>query len=278
MSNHVFDWRAAIFAVGVVFAGLLPTGGSQAAGESDPNRPETVQADISTRRVAVTSSFTGTEVVVFGSVDNSRQTNAAAGYYDVVIVIEGTKESLIARKKSHVGGIWINTGSQQFSNVPSYYAISSTRPLEDIAAEDVLDKHRIGFSHVHMKPVNKPGAAKLPKAELEAFRKSVVRLKQTAGLYLDKSYGTAFVGRSLFRSSIRLPANVTVGPFSAQVYLFHDGKMLSQHKTQLQLEREGIELALHQFAFGYPFWYGVVALMIAVSAGMAASFLFQKKS
>ena len=249
-----------------------------ASGQSDPANGETVQADISTRRVAVTSSFTGTEVIVFGSVDNSRQTNAAAGYYDVVIVIEGTKESLIARKKSHVGGIWINTQSQQFSNVPSYYAISSTRPLEDIASEEVLDKYRIGFNHVHMKAVDRAGTPPRPKAELEEFRKSVVRLKKANGLYVEKSYGTAFVGRSLFRSTIHLPANVTVGPFSTSVYLFHDGKMLAQYTTRLQLEREGIELAMHQFAFGYPFLYGVVALLIAVSAGMGASYIFKKKT
>ena len=277
MSYPISFARLVAIAVAILVAPQLQLS-ANAVEETDPARPETVQADISTRRVAVTSSFTGTEVIVFGSVDNSRQTNAAAGYYDVVIVIEGTKESLIARKKSHVGGIWINTDSQQFSNVPSYYAISSTRPLEDVASEEVLDKYRIGFSHVHMKPVVKPGDKKLSKAELDEFRKAVVRLKKASGLYIDKSYGTAFVGRSLFRSSIRLPANVSVGPFSARVYLFHDGVMLSQHTTQLQLEREGIELAMHQFAFGYPLLYGIVALLIAVSAGMGASYVFKKKT
>src|SRR5262245_53231252 len=60
-----------------------------AAPPAQPPR-ETVQADVSTRSVAVTSSFTGTEIIVFGAVDNSRQQTAESGFYDIVIIIEGT--------------------------------------------------------------------------------------------------------------------------------------------------------------------------------------------
>ena len=45
---------------------------------------ESVQADVSARNVAVTSSFNGTEIVIFGAVDNSQQPSAESGYYDVV--------------------------------------------------------------------------------------------------------------------------------------------------------------------------------------------------
>ena len=91
---------------------------------------ETVQADVSSRSVSVTSSFTGTQIVVFGAVDHSRQPSAESGLYDIVIVLEGTPTRLVARRKSNVAGIWINTHSITFESVPSYYAILSTRPLE----------------------------------------------------------------------------------------------------------------------------------------------------
>jgi uncharacterized protein (TIGR02186 family) len=101
-----------------------------------PNTPakaemrETVQADVSTRRVAVTASFSGTEIVVFGAVDNSRQTSAEAGLYDVVIVLVGTPSRLVARRKANVAGIWINVQSLVFDSVPSYYAIVSARSMK----------------------------------------------------------------------------------------------------------------------------------------------------
>ena len=103
--------------------------------------PETVQADVSTRNVAVTSSFTGTEIVVFGAVDNSRQPGAESGYYDIVVVIEGTPSRVAVRKKARIGGIWLNTRNANYDGVPSYYAIWSTRPLDEIASEATM----IGF-------------------------------------------------------------------------------------------------------------------------------------
>ena len=86
----------------------------------------------------------------------------------------------------------------------------------------------------------------------------------------------AFIGRSLFRSTIELPANVTMGPFETRVYLFRDEKLLSQYTIRLNLEREGMERHLHAFAFGYPALYGLLTVAIAVAAGLIASTVFRK--
>lgn len=248
---------------------------------ADPAKPvelvETVQADVSTRNVGVTSSFTGTEIVVFGAVDNSRQPSPESGLYDVVIIIEGTPSRITARKKAHVGGIWFNTQAASFEAVPSYYAIASTRPLEDIAPAAVLLGYEIGLNQVRMNPV---GAVtrRLQASEIQQFRNSVIRLKQKEGLYVQDEYAVAFIGRSLFRATIALPANVTVGPFETRVFLFRDEKLLSQYAVKLNLEREGFERILHNFAFGYPFFYGLATVLLAVGAGLLASAIFSKAS
>lgn len=156
---------------------------------------EAVHADVSTRRIAVTSTFSGTGIVVFGAVDNSRQTSAESGLYDVVIVISGAPARLVARKKSNVGGLWINTSSTTFTSVPSYYAITSTRPIEEVASEDVLKSSGIGFDFVPM--TLHRSASSLTAAEIKEWREAVVRLKRRDRLYQQDEYGVAFVGRSL---------------------------------------------------------------------------------
>ena len=246
-----------------------------------PDAPaETVQADVSTRNVSVTSSFTGTEIVVFGAVDNSRQPGAESGYYDVVVVIEGTPSLLSVRKKAQMGGIWLNTRTAKFDNVPSYYAIWSTRPLDEIASEATMIGYEIGFDHVRMTPsggTEQPGSSsRLPVADGGEFRKALVRLKANAGLYVKDDFGVAFIGRSLFRANISLPANVTVGPFDTRVYLFRNEKLLSQYNVRLNLEREGIERHVHDFAFGWPLLYGMGTVLLAMLAGLAAAFLSGK--
>ena len=250
---------------------------AQAAPATKAEARESVQADVSTRRVAVTSSFSGTEVVVFGAVDNSRQTSPEAGLYDIVIVLVGTPSRLVARRKANIAGLWLNVQSLVFDSVPSYYAIASTRPLDEIASEDVLKAYDIGFEHVRM-TLSSGTFSGPPTKEIKEFRDAVVRIKQKEGLFQQEQYGVAFIGRSLFRASIDLPATVTVGPFDTRVFLFRDGELLSQYTVRLNLEREGLEELLHAFALRHSLLYGLGTVLLAVGAGLLASTVFRKNA
>lgn len=243
--------------------------------EQQPGAREAVQADVSARNVAVTSSFNGTEIVIFGAVDNSQQPSAESGYYDVLIVVEGVPARLVVRRKNNIAGLWLNTSSATFDLVPSYYAIASTRPIDEIAAEEFRASHGVGFQHLRFTPAFGQTQA-LSTEDLKDFREAIIRLKVKQGLYIQDNYRVAFIGRSLFRATIELPANVTVGPFDTRVYLFRDEKLLSQYSVRLNLEREGLERHLHAFAYGYPALYGLMTVAIAVAAGLVASTVFRK--
>ncbi len=238
---------------------------------------ESVQADISTRTVAITSSFTGTEIIVFGAVENAYKPEDDINPYDVVVVVEGVGNALVLRRKSSVAGVWLNTEAVRFSSVPSYYALASTRPLDEITESHILDQHGIGFNHISMVFERQPGE---PDAEQNVRRKSksaIVRLKRKQGLYVEERFGTVFVGPSLFRTSINLPANVPVGPLTARVHLFRDGILLDTFESKVQLAREGIGRYIYNFAIGYPLFYGIFTVLIAAGSGWVASTYFSNR-
>jgi uncharacterized protein (TIGR02186 family) len=243
--------------------------------EQQPGAREAVEADVSARNIAVTSSFNGTEIVIFGAIDGSQQPSPESGYYDVIIVVEGVPGRLVVRKKGNVAGLWLNTASAIFDNVPSYYAIASTRPVEEIAAEEFRALHGIGLQHLKFTPAVGQDQA-ISTEDLKAYREAIIRLKLNDRLYVNREHGVAFTGKSIFRASIVLPANVTVGPFDTKVYLFREEKLLSKFQVRLTLEREGLERHLHGFAYGLPTLYGLVTVAIAVGAGLLASTVFRR--
>ncbi len=234
---------------------------------------EAVEADVSTRSVAITSSFTGTEILIFGTVENSNQPSAEAGTYDVVVVVEGTPVPQIVRKKSNLFGLWINTHAMRFASFPSYYAIASTRPIDEIADKAALNKLEIGFDYIRMVPAG-AGTRYGPEdpQAIAEYRSSAIRLKQRERLYVTADYGVTFIGRSLFRSTISLPPNVPVGPLTTRVFLFREGQMLSQYKSQVTLERAGVERFLYDSAYHRPLLYGIATVLVAAAAGLAAAF------
>ena len=244
-------------------------------GDKSPAK-EVVEADVSTRTIAVTSAFTGTEIVVFGSVVNSRQPSAEAGYYDVIVVLEGMQTPLTVRRKSNVAGLWINTDKVAFESAPSYYAIASTRPIEEIADASLLERNAIGLEFARLAPAAHSVIETEP-GDLKAYKDAVIRIKQKEGLFLKLDYAVIFIGKSLFRSSIALPANVPVGPMTARVYLFREGELLSTFQSKVRLERSGVELWIYHMAIEHPVYYGLGAVLLATLAGWLASLPFRRR-
>jgi uncharacterized protein (TIGR02186 family) len=237
---------------------------------------ESVEADASTRQVAITSSYTGTEILVFGTVENSVQPSAEAGTYDVVVVVEGAAAPVVVRRKSEVGGLWFNTNFVRFASLPSYYAIASTRPIDELADHAVLDANQIGFDHVRIVPAGSRHTAAMEPAEIAQFKDALIRLKQQERLYVKSEFGVAFIGKSLFRATIQLPPNVPVGPLVARVYLFKEGRLLGQYKSSVMLEREGLERYIHDTAIRQPLLYGIATVLMAAAAGLTAAYAFRR--
>lgn len=230
---------------------------------------ETVETDISSRNIAIESNFTGAEIVVFGTVLNGRQTSADHGLYDLAVVIRGPEKPIVVRRKSRVLGIWVNTRSRSYQNVPGYYAVLSTRPLNEIAEEDLLHKYDIGFSSLL------PGGAGADEPA-DPFSEAVIRIQQNKGLYRRSDDGVSFIGSSLFRATVGLPANVPVGEYWADVFLFADGELVSHNSSPLTIHKEGFERFVFTLAFQQPLLYGVAAVIAAMIAGLLASAILRR--
>jgi len=259
-----------------IFAALLAlllTGLSVAALAA--KKTEKIESDISSRNIAIESNFTGSRIVVFGTIENSRQAESEIGLYDVAVAIRGPKRTIITRRKSKVAGIWINQDSRTFANAPGFYAVMSNRPLHDIAEQKVLDAYGLGYQSLDFKPVS-AGGAEPSDLDLAEFREAAVRIKQKESLYTYDPAGVVFVGRNLFRATVNLPASVPVGTYASDVYLLRKGKVLSHNRSNLTINKEGFERFVFSAAFDYPLIYGILAVIIAVTAGLLASALTRR--
>jgi uncharacterized protein (TIGR02186 family) len=164
----------------------------------------------------------------------------------------------------------------RFTSLPSYYAVASTRPVDEFADAAMLDANGIGFQHIRMVPVASGRIEATDPAVLAGFKDALIRLKERERLYVKSDFGVTFIGRSLFRATIALPPNVPIGPLVARVYLFKESKLLGQYKSRVMLEREGLERYIHDAAHSKPLLYGLVTVFMAASAGLAAAFAFRR--
>ncbi|MZR29333.1 TIGR02186 family protein [Sneathiella litorea] len=225
--------------------------------------------DISSHLISVTSDFTGTELLLFGAVKIDSDNEEQLSLGDVLVVVRGPEEDVVVRRKERVAGIWVNTDALEFTRVPSFYALASNRPVEEIAAPDVLNRLRIGPSRLRFGAEN-PEEIRLP------FEEAIIRQKSRAKLYSDQETPVYFLGDTLFRTTVSIPANVPVGDYIAEFYLFRDGELLGAQSSPLFIKKSGLGRQIFDFAYDYPALYGMAAIIVAILAGWLAAAIFRK--
>jgi uncharacterized protein (TIGR02186 family) len=234
--------------------------------KSSANTP--LVTDISSHLISVTSDFTGTELLLFGATETGADLNYSE-HGDVIIVVRGPEEKVVVRRKDRIAGIWVNAESIEFTRVPSFYAIVSTKPVADITSANVLNRLKIG-------PTRLSFISSEAAEESQPFQQAIIRKKTEANLYSDQETDIHFLGNTLFRTNIEFPANVPVGNYVAEFYLFRAGDLISAQTSPLFIKKSGLGRTIFDFAQDYPALYGIAAILVALFAGWLASAIFRK--
>ena len=221
--------------------------------------------DLSSRLIALTTAFAGTQVLLYGAAP----TDAGA----IAVVVRGPARDMTIRRKSRVGPIWINTSSIRFRDVPSFYAVASSVPLEELAGPVTLARHELGPDQLHLDPVVAEGYS---AEEIAQFRAALVRSQQRRGLFSTEPGTVSFLGDTLFRTRVVFPANVPPGDYQVQVFQFADGEVVGAQSSKLEVAKMGVEAELYDFAIGQPALYGAASLLLALGAGWLANLMFRR--
>jgi uncharacterized protein (TIGR02186 family) len=227
-----------------------------------PASSQSIVTDLSTREVAISTGFTGAELLLFG---------ATEGFGDIVVTVVGPKRDEIIRRKERVAGIWVNGTSVTFENAPAYYRTAASKPLSEIAAPEVLEKLQIGSSRIDLSTRSSRGAETI----LE-FRDAFIRSKKRQALYSEDISDIKITRGRLFRSTIPFPVNVPIGTYEVTVHLFKHGRLVSSEKTPLTVQKVGLEAQIYDFAHDHAAWYGLIAIAIALVAGWLAGVIFRR--
>ncbi len=232
-----------------------------------------IVADLSTHTVAIRADFAGTRVLMFGALVHTAEENKPKP--EIVVVIRGPEKLFRIHRKVRKLGVWVNSNERTFPHAPGYYAILSTASLSRVAAHSELRKDGIGFD-VLLEELAKMGEGFGSPEEAREYAAALIRLQKHRRLYQEDDKGVRMTGRYLFRARFDLPANVPLGTYQAQVFLFREGRLLGRYESPLTIEKRGFEQFVYDLAHRQPLVYGVAAVVIAIASGFAAAAVFRK--
>ncbi|MFD2857497.1 TIGR02186 family protein [Seohaeicola zhoushanensis] len=229
---------------------------------------EEVVLGLSKDKVSITTSFDGSDILIFGAV--KRETPIPEGPpLQVLITVTGPMAPVLVRRKEKAYGIWINRDAVEVDSAPSFYAVATTGPMKETegrrgpAPEDQhrpgdplgrgADEHH-GFGQLHRCGNPHPPGP---------------------GLYQQLEGEVALDEQTLFRTAIELPSNLVEGDYETRIFLTREGRVVSSYRTVIVVNKVGMERWLYGMAQENALLYGLMSLAIAIAAGWGASEAFR---
>ena len=226
---------------------------------------ENLVSGVSQDLIQITSNYTGSDIVVFGDVEQQQRVTGR----DIVVVVRGPDTVLTVRRRDRVAGVWINHDAAALSGMPAFYYLASSRPLNELGPSATLARYGIGVASLEPDTVH-------AHHDVEPFRQAALRLMTEQGLYREVPSGVEFLSDTLFRAHVPVPAGVSVGQYDVEVYLIRGGNVESAQSTPLFIDQTGLERRLYNWAHDQPFGYGLAAVVMALLMGWISSVIFRR--
>ena len=228
--------------------------------------------DISARQVQIRYSFTGAQLLLFGAVvyPGGRPPDRQV---DIAVVLRGPYQPILLREKQKLGGlIWVNADSNRFRSAPSFYAVSSSRPISELLDERTAAIYELGLHNLQLSP----GGGALPEKE-RRFEAGLLDLRSRSGLYQENPHGVEITGGVLYRAAITIPSQVPVGTYTAETFLIDRHKVIAAATRDIQINKSGFERTIAVAARRHRFMYGLTSVVLSLGLGWAAAMAFRRR-
>lgn len=229
-----------------------------------PTHARELAIDLTEDVVPITANFVGSDLLLYGASEDSG---------DVLVVVRGPEREEVVRRQEKKGIIWANGLEVTFLNAPSYYFMASTRPLDEFLSDFIANREQIGYPALKLE-IRKEGT--INPTVLADFREALIRNKQRQGLYGIGPGHVRYKGKHLFRTQLHFPANVPVGDYTIDIFVFKGQTIVSRQSTVLPIQKFGVEAHVYNFAQQHSLSYGVLAVLLATFAGWFANVIFRK--
>jgi uncharacterized protein (TIGR02186 family) len=234
------------------------------AGARDP----ILVPEVSQHEVQVRQGFVGTQLILFGAVVDPGGVRAGRTF-DVVVVLKGPTEPIRLREKQKILGIWINHASTSFRSAPSFFAVASSRPIDQIVDPRTAAIYELGLDYLQLSPTGS-----IDPEKQAHFTQGLVEMRKRAGLYKEDPKGVTINGQVLYQARISLPSNVQTGRYTAETFAITHGRVIASGTAEIEVRKEGFERLVADYADEDSFFYGLFAVVLSLGMGWLAHRIF----
>ncbi len=230
----------------------------------DSNSVQAMNLTVTPSEIHISIGYGGKNLVIKG-------TTSEPG--EVIIKISSKTEAARFKYKGKAAGLfWMKIGDIEYKPVPSVYKVYSTGKINEILNADERASYYIGYDSLENMVQIEGGPKELDK---DLWFKQLVKFKEENGLYSIQEGTVRFTSDNQFECKIHWPFQAMPDDYKVEAFLVKNQHILDKADTVLKVKRVGIVKQFTSMAFGKPAVYGVMAVVIAIIAGVAVGMVFK---
>ena len=215
------------------------------------NSKKLIIADISDNKINIDVGFKGAKLLFFGVIDEEG---------DVVVSVTGPRKTIEVRKKEKKMGLWLNSDTKVFFDVPSYYYVASTRPLKELNAENVLQINQVGIENIRF-------AGAEEQEERSSWVNGIIKSMIEAGRYNPEQGLIQISDKRLFKTELNFSAELVDGQYLVDTLLLKEGSVIAARRSFINVSKTGYGEKIYKMANNNSLLYGLTAVFFAFIFG-----------
>jgi uncharacterized protein (TIGR02186 family) len=223
----------------------------------------TIPLRLTPAEINVNTFYRGTDVRIQADVPNCDGA--------VLLVASAGKEITLSRMGRRAG-IWLNVAQVTVKGAPEVYMFASSEPLGHMCSEGLGRELGLGLESLRDR-ISVTSEKPLAGTEVDEF----LKLKKKTGTYItDLGITLTPEGkeRQKLLAMLPVPASVPPGHYQVELYCFRNGEVVSRVISHLNIRNVGLVKIMATLARRHAATYGLLAIVVAMSAGLVISFLF----
>jgi len=217
--------------------------------------------------VSIGTTYNGDNLFVSGTLPKDAE---------ALIRITGKRGNEHFKKKGKaLRVLWMNMGSVEMDNVPTLMLLVPSNELSWLMTHqpETWQKLGLGFESLANKIEISPQGQ-----DRQLLIGEFLKLKERDGLYGIQSRAIHYEdkgGVRAFHASVHLPSGLVPGVYTLETFAIRDGQILARDAHVIQARTVGMPAFLSNLAFNHSLLYGILAVLVAIGAGLLIGYLFK---
>lgn len=249
----------------------LPGFGGGEARALTSEEPQKVVTAAVKNVIEIGLSYRGDQIHFFG-------VNPCPGT-DLIIKLTAEKDEEVKLSvKGKVGPLWMTVKQYDVKGAPFMYKIHASKPLKEIISQATAQELELGYPAIRHKMQLHLARGSAAPDDADKVFEGMIKIKERANLYniVEDPKRLEITEGQLFKHYFRFPPAATEGRYLVESFCFDKGQLVGYGKDVIEIKKVGLEHWLTFTSQYHPVAFGIVAVVIAMGAGLLVGVIFKK--